>query len=160
MIVIGRSALAALFLLLSLTGAAVMAAEFFAREPLTLECKSGAPETFNVELALTAEQREQGLMKRHAIGENEGMLFDFGESRIVYMWMKNTILPLDMIFLDETGTVVHTHENAVPYSETIIPSVEPVRFVLEVSAGTVSRLQIWKGDRLRSEQIARATSGR
>lgn len=152
----GRSALAALFLLLSLLSTPAFAGALFARETLTLQQQSGRSVDLNVELALTTAEREQGLMYRRSLGENEGMLFDFGESRVVYMWMKNTDLPLDMIFLDASGKVVHLHENAVPYSETIIPSVEPVRFVLEVMGGTVKRLGIHVGDSATSAQISRA----
>lgn len=152
----GRSALAALFLFMAAFSASAIAGEIFSRESFTLERRNAAPVTFNVELALTTPQREQGLMNRRAMGENEGMLFDFGENRLVFMWMKNTLLPLDMIFLDQNGSIVHIHENAEPLSETIIPSGQPVRFVLEVTAGTVKRLQIQNGDKARSEQIARA----
>lgn len=152
----GRSALAALFLFVSLLFNSASAGEIFARESLTLHRQSGGPVVLNVELAVTTAEREQGLMFRRSMGENEGMLFDFGENRVVYMWMRNTPLPLDMLFLDASGAVVHLHENAVPYSETIIPSVEPVRFVLEVPGGTAGRLGIRKGDRASSGRIAAA----
>lgn len=149
------SALVALFLFLPLLAAQAIGGEIFSREPLTLTRQLGEPVTLNVELALTEAQREQGLMFRRSIGENEGMLFDFGETRMVYMWMKNTVLPLDMLFLDPAGKVVHIHENAVPFSETIIPSVEPVRYVLEVGAGTVRRLNLSKGDMASSHTVGK-----
>lgn len=151
-----RSALVALFVFVAIGFRPALAGEIFQREPLTITRSSGETAVLNVELALTPGQREQGLMFRRAMGENEGMLFDFGESRMVFMWMKNTDLPLDMIFLDAGGRIVHLHENAVPYSEAIIPSVEPVRFVLEVSAGTIKRLHIGKDDLVSSVQIAKA----
>ncbi|MFC0478818.1 DUF192 domain-containing protein [Gellertiella hungarica] len=149
------SALVALFLFVPLLAAQAIGGEIFSREPLTLTRQLGEPVTLNVELALTEAQREQGLMFRRSIGENEGMLFDFGETRMVYMWMKNTVLPLDMLFLDPAGKVVHIHENAVPFSETIIPSVEPVRYVLEVGAGTVKRLNLSKGDMASSHTVGK-----
>ncbi|MBB4064950.1 hypothetical protein GGR23_002137 [Gellertiella hungarica] len=145
----------ALFLFVPLLAAQAIGGEIFSREPLTLTRQLGEPVTLNVELALTEAQREQGLMFRRSIGENEGMLFDFGETRMVYMWMKNTVLPLDMLFLDPAGKVVHIHENAVPFSETIIPSVEPVRYVLEVGAGTVKRLNLSKGDMASSHTVGK-----
>ncbi len=152
----GKSALVALFLFMAFLSHAAVAGEIFAREILSIERQHAPPVKLNVELALTEAQREQGLMNRRALGDNEGMLFDFGESRLVFMWMKNTILPLDMIFLDSSGRVVHLHENAVPYSETIIPSVEPVRFVIEVMAGSVKRLGLHVGDKALSAQISKA----
>lgn len=152
----GRSALGALFVFMSLLFSSVSAGEIFAREPLTVQRQSGEPVLLNVELAVTTAEREQGLMFRRSMGENEGMLFDFGEDRVVYMWMRNTPLPLDMLFLDASGVVVHIHENAVPYSEAIIPSVEPVRFVLEMPGGTVGRFGIRKGDKAASARISGA----
>lgn len=148
-----RSALVALFLTPLLSGAPAGAGEIFAREPLTITGADGSKHVFNVELALTEAQREQGLMFRRMMGENEGMLFDFGETRMVYMWMKNTDLPLDMVFMDKAGTVTHLHSDAVPYSEAIIPSVNPVRYVLELNAGTIKRLHLARGDRVTSAEI-------
>ena len=146
------SALVALFLSL-LAAVSLRADDIFAREPLTIERAHAEPIQFNVELALTAAQREQGLMRRRMMGEKEGMLFDFGETRLVSMWMKNTILPLDMLFMNEKGVITHIHENAVPFSEDIITSVDPIRYVLELNAGTVDKFEIHEGDVLRSAQI-------
>jgi uncharacterized membrane protein (UPF0127 family) len=151
-----KSALAALFLIPVLRLSPALAAEIFAREPLAIVTASGAEHKFTVELALTPAQREKGLMFRRMMGENEGMLFDFQGSRIVTMWMRNTPLPLDMLFMDEKGRINHLHENAEPYSETIIPSGDPVRFVLELNGGTIDRLDIAEGDRVRSAQIDKA----
>ena len=149
-----KGALAALFLIPLFVSGTVEAGEIFAREPLTITGADGASHVFNVELALTEAQREQGLMFRRMMGENEGMLFDFGETRMVYMWMKNTVLPLDMGFMDKDGVVTHLHSDAVPYSEAIISSVSPVKYVLELSAGTIKRLHLSKGDRATSAEIA------
>lgn len=152
-----KSALVALFLISLLCIADARAAEIFAREPLTIETSSdGRTHAFTVELALTEAQREQGLMFRRAMGENEGMLFDFGESRLVTMWMRNTPLPLDMLFINDKGLITHLHEGAEPFSETIIPSVQPVAFVLELNGGTIHRLRLREGDRVSSAQISKA----
>lgn len=153
---LGKSALVALFLSLILLSAPVRAGEAFEREPLTLVRADGSRVALTVELALSAAQREQGLMYRKQMADGAGMLFDFGETRMVYMWMKNTDLPLDMLFLDETGVVTHIHERAVPQSLDIITSVDPVRFVIELNAGAASRLRIAKGSKAVSRQIGNA----
>ncbi|MBB4189545.1 uncharacterized membrane protein (UPF0127 family) [Sinorhizobium terangae] len=95
-------------------------------------------------------------MYRRQMAPDHGMLFDFGETRRVMMWMKNTYLPLDMLFVARDGTVRTIHENAVPLSEAIIDSGEPVAFVLELNAGTVKRLGIKPGDRLEGARIPAA----
>ncbi len=89
----------------------------------------------HVELAITAEQRTVGLMFRRSMDRHHGMLFDFHENRMVMMWMKNTYLPLDMVFIEENGRIAHLAKDTVPHSLDIISSVEPVRYVLELNAG-------------------------
>lgn len=148
-----KSALVALFFSAAMLASSVFAAEIFAREPLSIVHKDGTRTALNVELALTGPQREQGLMFRRSMGENEGMLFDFAETRPVFMWMKATVLPLDMVFIKEDGTINHIHENAVPFSEAIISSADPVRYVLELNAGAVAKFGIREGDRAESQQI-------
>lgn len=101
-----------------------------------------------VELALTAEQRRQGLQFRPSLAADAGMLFDFGETAPVSMWMLNTPIPLDMVFFDAAGRIVRVVENTTPFSTAIISSEEPVRGVLEVAAGTADRLAIRKGSRI------------
>lgn len=150
---LGRSALVALFLCLLFALLPAHAGESFEREPLTLVRPDQSRISLTVELALSAAQREQGLMFRKQMADDAGMLFDFGETRMVYMWMKNTDLPLDMLFLDEKGRVTHLHERAVPQSMDIITSVNPVRYVLELNAGAVARLGIIKGSVAISRQI-------
>lgn len=100
---------------------------------------------FRVELAVTPEQHAQGLMFRRSLPENGGMLFLFPEEKIRYMWMKNTFIPLDMVFADKSGKIVFVVENAQPFDETIISSESPAAVVLEVSAGTVRRFGIRVG---------------
>ncbi len=105
--------------------------------------------SFDVELALTPDQRSQGLMFRRAMKPNAGMLFDFGKRpQRVSMWMKNTILPLDMLFIEADGRIESITERTVPQSLEAISSRGPVRGVLELNGGTVSRLGIKPGDHI------------
>ncbi|MBP2549149.1 uncharacterized membrane protein (UPF0127 family) [Neorhizobium galegae] len=125
----------------------------FDKEPLTIVTASGARHEFSVELALDPGQREQGLMYRKQMAANEGMLFDFFEARAIQMWMRNTLIPLDMVFIDAKGTITHIHERAEPLSETIISSQGPVNYVLELNGGAAAQLGIHKGDKVWSKQI-------
>ncbi|MEO0485116.1 MAG: DUF192 domain-containing protein [Pseudomonadota bacterium] len=90
---------------------------------------------FSIELAVTPEERGRGLMFRESMPRSAGMLFDFSEERPVAFWMRNTLIPLDMLFIEANGTVAHIHENAIPHDETPIPSTTPVRFVFEINGG-------------------------
>jgi len=117
-------------------------------EKLEIVTSSGTHE-FSVEVMRSEPQRERGLMFRRYLPQDRGMLFDFGGERPVMMWMKNTYLPLDMIFIARTGKVVGLAENTEPLSEKIIPSGAPAYGVLEVNAGTASRIGLKIGDRVR-----------
>ena len=101
---------------------------------------------FKVELATTPEQMMQGLMFRRSLDADAGMLFDYGTTQPVSFWMKNTLIPLDMIFIYANGRVAGVHQRAVPRSEQPIPSPAPVRAVLELNGGTAARLGIKTGD--------------
>lgn len=125
------------------------ALETFATSQLTITTTSG-PHKFRIELALTDAQMEQGLMFRPSMPADHGMLFDFKAPTKVTMWMKNTIIPLDMLFLDGGGRVIDIHEHAVPYSTDIIAGNTPARYVIELNGGTVSRLGIKPGDQVTS----------
>lgn len=103
---------------------------------------------FDVELAVTAEERSKGLMFRRELPEGRGMLFDFVGEGPISMWMKNTYISLDMIFIRADGRIARIAENTTPQSETTIPSGAPVKAVLEVIAGTAKRLGIAPGDRV------------
>jgi len=103
---------------------------------------------FVVEVAETDDQRQQGLMFRERMHPNAGMLFDYGTPQVVQMWMKNTYIPLDMIFIDSTGVIQHIVERTVPHSLQAISSQKRVRGVLEVNAGTVLRLGLRVGDKV------------
>jgi uncharacterized membrane protein (UPF0127 family) len=87
-------------------------------------------------------------MFRRTMAANRGMLFDFGEVKPVAMWMRNTYLPLDMVFIDQHGVVANVAENTEPLSEANIVSVRPVLSVLEVNAGTARRIGLKPGDRV------------
>jgi len=119
----------------------------FKHSSLTIDTASGSHH-FSIELALTPAQQEQGLMFRRSLPPDAGMLFDFGEARGASFWMRNTLIPLDMLFIDADGHIADIHERAVPLSEDPIDSKVPVRAVLEVNGGTVSRLGIKRGDRI------------
>ena len=119
----------------------------FPSSRLTIETTMGRFE-FTVELADTRARRIQGLQHRRTLAADAGMLFDYMESRPVAMWMKNTVVPLDMLFIDAQGRVAHLVENTEPLSLTPILSGEPVRAVLELNAGTARRLGIRTGDRI------------
>lgn len=115
--------------------------------PLAIDTARG-PVRFTVELAADPASEARGLMFRKTMAAGAGMLFDFHEPRPVTFWMKNTILPLDMIFIRAGGTVSTVAANAVPYSERPIPSAEPVRAVLEIDAGLAKALGIEPGARV------------
>ncbi|MFN7178725.1 DUF192 domain-containing protein [Hyphomonas sp.] len=101
---------------------------------------------FTVEIASTPEEIQQGLMFRESLAPDAGMLFDFGQSRPASMWMKNTLIPLDMLFMDETGRVVAIARNAVPRSTRSLGPGVPVRAVLELPGGRARELGIVPGD--------------
>jgi uncharacterized protein len=139
------------FLVIALLLAAVpaWALETFGTSELTIQTAAG-PQKFSIELALTDAQMEQGLMFRRSMAPNAGMLFDFKQPTPVTMWMKNTVIPLDMLFLDTSGKIIDIHERAVPYSTDIIASAMPSRYVIELNGGTVARLGIKLGDQVTS----------
>ncbi len=108
---------------------------------ITIESPGGA-HTFVVEVASTPSQRERGLMNRYQMAQDHGMLFVFPAPRDVVMWMKNTKLPLDMVFIRSDRTILHVHENAEPEDLTLISSHGEVLYVLELNAGISRRLGI------------------
>ena len=110
---------------------------------------AAGPQTFAVEVMRSDAERAKGLMFRRFLPPDRGMLFDFQADQPVMMWMRNTIIPLDMLFIARDGRIVNIAENTEPMSETTIPSDGPVTGVLEVSAGTAARLAIKKGDSVR-----------
>ena len=104
------------------------------------------PVHFFVQLAVTPEQRRHGLMFRSDMPSDMGMLFDFGQEIQLAMWMKNTFIPLDMIFVDKQGRIHKIARNTVPLSLKAIPSVSPTFAVLELNAGITRKLEIEVGN--------------
>lgn len=126
---------------------AALAQSLAARE-LVVENSRQERHRFVVEVATTPEGRAKGLMFRRELAPDAGMLFDFGKPEMVVMWMKNTLLPLDMLFVAEGGKVVNIAERTVPGSLAPVSSEAPVKFVLEVNGGTAQRLHLKAGDRI------------
>ena len=119
----------------------------YAKSQLTI-LTAGGPRRFLVELAETPAQMEQGLMFRRQLAPDAGMLFDYRQPTVATMWMKNTLIPLDMLFVDADGRIVNIHQRAVPESTAIIAAAAPVRAVIELNGGTAARLGIRPGDRV------------
>jgi len=139
-----RVALSAGLLALALIAGLARAATI---EPLEILTRSGV-HVFEVELAITDDERAKGLMHRRELPQGRGMLFDFGRDQMVAMWMKNTYVSLDMIFIRADGRIAHIAENTTPHSEAIVSSRVPVRGVLEVVAGTAKKLGVQPGDKV------------
>jgi uncharacterized membrane protein (UPF0127 family) len=119
----------------------------FSKSELTIE-SGGKSLHFNIEMADTDERRALGLMYRTSLPADAGMLFDFKRDQDVAMWMRNTRIPLDMVFIDRTGKIVNIAQRTVPFSEATISSAGPVRAVLELNGGTAERLGLKAGDRV------------
>jgi hypothetical protein len=119
----------------------------FPAAPLTIVTASG-PQRFTVEVATTPAQMEQGLMFRQSLAPDAGMIFDYGAVSMASMWMKNTLIPLDMLFVDQQGRIIGIHERAVPQSLDTISSPGPSRAVIELNGGTAARLGIRPGDKV------------
>ena len=104
--------------------------------------------TFNVEVAKTIEERRTGLMYRKKLLNNEGMLFIFPREKIIKLWMKNTYIPLDVIFISENKVIVDIKKNMEKLSETIVKSKVKSRYALEFNAGLINKLDIKIGDKV------------
>ena len=126
---------------------------------LEIVSKNGV-HVFAVEIVANDADRAQGLMFRKELPQGRGMLFDFQREQNVAMWMKNTYIPLDMIFIAGDGRIIRIAENTEPLSEKIIVSGGPVRGVLEVIGGTARKLGIGPGDRVAHPIFAGAKPGR
>lgn len=115
----------------------------------TLKIKSGTKtHRFTIEVAQTPEQLELGLMYRTEMAANHGMLFLMGKEEPIYMWMKNTVLSLDMLFIDSHGRIIRVTPGAKPYSTNAIDSGSPASAVLELPGGTAKKLGIREGDQV------------
>ncbi|MEZ5669154.1 MAG: DUF192 domain-containing protein [Alphaproteobacteria bacterium] len=115
---------------------------------LDIVTAEGVMHRFEVEVVRTPQDMAVGLMFRQEMAADAGMLFVYAQPRETSFWMKNTLLPLDMLFIDADGLVHHIAERTVPLSTTPVPSRGPVRAVLEVNGGTCERLGIAPGDRV------------
>ncbi|HEV2865103.1 MAG TPA: DUF192 domain-containing protein [Allosphingosinicella sp.] len=115
--------------------------------PLSI-VSGGRTHRFTVEVARTSDEQAQGLMFRERLGRDEGMLFPFPSPRPASFWMRNTLIPLDMIFIRNDGTIARIAANAVPRSEEPVSSGEPVIAVLEIKGGRSAELSLREGDRV------------
>lgn len=138
------AALVTVALVIALLNTAASAASF---QTLEIVTKSGV-QVFSVEMATTEQEKETGLMYRKELADGKGMLFDFSPEQQISMWMKNTYIPLDMIFIRADGRILRIAENTEPLSTKIISSGGPAKGVLEVIAGTAKKYGIAAGDRV------------
>lgn len=116
-------------------------------QPLEIVTKNGV-QVFSVEMATTEQEKQTGLMYRKELADGKGMLFDFNPEQEISMWMKNTYVSLDMIFIRADGRILRIAENTEPLSTRIVSSQGPARAVLEVVAGTAQKYGIRPGDRV------------
>ena len=126
------------------------------KEKLVITTRDGTQHVFQVEMALKPEQQITGLMFRPSVPADGGMLFDWGTARDSQMWMKNTLAPLDMVFINQDGTIRSIVENTVPGSLAVIDSRGPVRATLELAAGTAERLGLRVGDKVAQHILGNA----
>lgn len=115
---------------------------------VAIEDAQGNRHTYNVEYALTKEEKAQGLMFREQMAENRGMLFVYPQPQVLHFWMKNTLIPLDMLFFDMNKKLVHIEHSAIPHDERPRGPNIPVCYVLEVNGGQAIAKNIKKGARL------------
>ncbi|MES2903394.1 MAG: DUF192 domain-containing protein [Pseudomonadota bacterium] len=115
--------------------------------PLTI-VSDGKTHRFTVEIARTAEQQQTGMMNRNSLAPDRGMLFPYATPQPVSYWMKNTLIPLDLIFVAPGGKILRIEENAVPYSLDQIPSGGPIEAVLELAGGRSAELKLKAGDQV------------
>lgn len=123
--------------------------------PGTVELRAGNGSVmrFSVEIADSDAERAQGLMNRPSLPTSSGMLFVYDTPQHARFWMRNTLIPLDMIFADQTGLVTHVHSNAVPLDPTTIDGGEGVALVLEINGGLAQRLGVEAGAVMRSDVV-------
>lgn len=123
-------------------------------EKIVIETQGG-PRLFRVEIAADEASRMRGLMHRTRLARDAGMLFDFKTPLMTAFWMKDTPLPLDMLFVRADGTISTVAANAVPNSTAEIASAEPIQVVIEIGGGLARRLGIAPGDKVRASMFAR-----
>jgi uncharacterized membrane protein (UPF0127 family) len=125
-----------------------------ASDSVSVVPSAGQPVTVAVEIAATPQARELGLMYRDSLGPTSGMLFVFPAKAPQAFWMRNTRIPLDIMFIADDGRIVRIHRRTTPFSETGLPSGEPVRFVLEVEGGFSDEHGVQEGDRVDLGRLA------
>ncbi|MCD2175984.1 DUF192 domain-containing protein [Rhizobium sp. C4] len=130
------------------------AAEGLPVSALKITGSNGKSHEFKVEVAASAPTRATGLMNRKSLAAGEGMIFIFPQPKDVMMWMKDTLIPLDMLFIDTSGKVINIAENTKPMDETIIPSRGLSAYVLELAGGEARRLHLAAGDKLSGAALA------
>lgn len=116
--------------------------------PLTVTSANGRTHRFIVEVARTPEQQSTGLMNRQSLAPDRGMIFPYQPPRDASFWMKNTLIPLDIIFIRPDGRIARIAADTVPLSLDPVPSLEPVAAVLELAGGRAAKLGIQPGDRV------------
>jgi hypothetical protein len=135
--------------LLCLVPSACRAQNADATKQVTIVSRDGKEHVFHVELALTPQQQAHGLMGRTQMAEDAGMLFVFPAEGERSFWMKNTLIPLDMLFIKKDGTIMRAHDAAKPNDLTSIKSNGPALAVLEINGGVAKKLGIMDGDSVR-----------
>ncbi|HEY4173571.1 MAG TPA: DUF192 domain-containing protein [Rhodopila sp.] len=126
------------------------------KEKLVIVTHDGKQHVFNVEMALTEDQQTTGEMFRPKVPEDGGMLFDWGVARESQMWMENTLVPLDMVFINADGSIRSIAEDTTPRSLAVIDSRGPVRATLELAAGVTAKLDIRVGDTVKQRIFGNA----
>ncbi len=144
---VARAARAALVIVSLIAVGPAFGDVLFKHGSLKIETKSG-PVVLDVEIAATDPARQHGLMFRRELPANQGMIFLFDGEQQISMWMKNTYIPLDMVFVGDDWRIVHIARDAEPLSTSIIPSVRPASRVLEIAGGQAEKLGLAAGDTL------------
>lgn len=145
--------------LASIVLAVATSAAFAACSPTSVELRGDWGQArFNVEIADDVAERAQGLMNRESMPMSAGMLFVYEQPQRAQFWMKNTLIPLDMIFIDQTGTVTHVHSNAIPRDLTPIDGGDGVFSVLEINGGLADSMGIAPGTQVRNPNFSQESA--
>jgi uncharacterized protein len=145
------AAFAALVVFGTLIGGSASGDALFKHASLTIETKNG-PVVLNVEVADTEPERQHGLMFRRKLEPDRGMIFLFDGEQDITMWMKNTYISLDMVFINDDWHIAHIAEDTEPLSTAIIPSMRPASRVLEIAGGQAKKLGLATGDSVSLKQ--------
>lgn len=133
-------------------GSVPAAQKGLARETLHIDTARGSV-SFTMAVAADEASREYGLMFRRVMADDHGMIFDFHSPQPVAFWMKNTLIPLDMLFVGADGRIVNIGRMARPHDETPVPSAGPIRAVIEINGGLAEKLGIKPGDKVRDARV-------